>query len=226
MLGPFTVFTRRVLYDVHDVTHLLGETPHGNRSSGGKGGTAAGTIAVAIAVTLGNGWYSQPTVGLGPRMALVHVAVDYANQDGTHGDLVVPSTGAWQAATGPTTLADIYLGATHDARLETPGWERPGYDHATAPGRWTPATVLPSPLLPGGIGVLRAQTMPRIRRCETFRPVSVKWFPKTAAAAAVWVVDFGQYMHCHAPCSRALPSGLERHGAKVVRWPARVLALG
>lgn len=183
--GAFTVFTRRVLYDVHDITQLLL-----------GGGSGDGTQRHAVAITLGNGWYSQPTVNLGPRMVLVYIAVDYAHGRGNatqRGTTAVVSNAAWQAADGPTTLADIYLGATHDARLETPGWEQTGYPYSSAPTRWTPASVLPSPLLPSA-GVLRAQIMPRIRQCQTFQPKAVRWYPKTATGPAAWVVDFGQNM--------------------------------
>jgi alpha-L-rhamnosidase len=73
-----------------------------------------------------------------------------------------------------------------------PGWQLPDYNGATdAPGRWSQAAVLESPLIPG-VGVLRAQVMPRVEQCETFAPRTVKWFPGEGAQLGVWVVDFGQ----------------------------------
>ena len=264
----------RLRYDLHDVTALLGGANATDSDSATTSGAAPQRHAVAL--TLGNGWYSQPTVDLGPRMALVYIAVDYAHAHAP-GTVTVVSDATWQAADGPTILADIYLGATYaitkrsgnmfrvgifldfvwlttrtphgeyvwrarrnridphggvierlryDARRETHGWSQTGYEHATAPGRWTPAAVLPSPLLPGGVGVLRAQIMPRIRRCETFQPISAKWFPKTAAAAAVWVVDFGPYLRCCAPRARALGSCQTCHGAVVLCSAVLCVILG
>ena len=34
----------------------------------------------------------------------------------------------WRAAIGPVTSADIMSGEEYDARLETDGWTRPGFD--------------------------------------------------------------------------------------------------
>jgi hypothetical protein len=224
VLGPFTVFTRRVLYDVVDVTALLEPPPppqqqqqqqqHQRQQENQP--LLAHTVAVkttdahahtiespssptrrhALALTLGNGWYSQPTIALGPRMVCLRLSVAYALPNGSHGTaVVVTDTASWQAADGPTVVADIYEGAVHDAALETTGWEFPGYNTSLAPrGRWGPVTSLPSPLQPG-VGVLRAQVMPPIRRVEVFEPVSVKYFPASSVdQRVVWVVDFGQNM--------------------------------
>eukprot|EP00039_Didymoeca_costata_P022255 m.346415 g.346415 ORF g.346415 m.346415 type:complete len:1026 (-) comp29031_c0_seq1:57-3134(-) len=172
VLGAFTVFTRKILYDVHDVTDLL---THSVRQS--------------VALTLGNGWYSQPTVALGPRMVSVYISVQYNNTQGIAHNITVGSSNSWRVTQGPSTVADIYLGTVHDARLETPGWELK--DYTEPPGRWSAALEVATPLL--STGFLRAHLLPPIRRCEVFQPQSVVLFESSKFSdLPVWVVDFGQ----------------------------------
>ena len=211
VLGAFTVFTRRILYDVLDLTELLRRPANSTAVPPTRPGDShSRSVPVpptrhALALTLANGWYSQPTVNLGPRMASVVLRIGYTvpavpgNPGATTpvgpGELtaVVVSDGSWRATHGPAVLNDFYRGVTHDARVETPGWELPAYTEP--PGRWVPATQLPSPLLPGS-GVLRVTGMPPIRRAEAFTPHSIRWFGPSpvnpAAGGGGWVVDFGQ----------------------------------
>lgn len=200
VLGAFTVFTRRILYDVFDVTDILTSAAEEQGNIMDKR-----NINHSLAITLGNGWYSQPTVALGPRMVKLYMSVDYtvsseidtpqtqhADED-TFGLLTIVSNSSWMLANGPTVIADIYLGATHDARKETIGWELPNYTTTSDKDRWIAAVTLPSPLL-NNVGVLRAQLMPRIRQCQRFTPQSVRWFSASSKLPAGWVVDFGQNM--------------------------------
>jgi alpha-L-rhamnosidase len=201
VLGAFTVFTRKILYDVVDVTSLLlgdgdQDSSTSNSSSGAGGSSSSSTGQHALAITLANGWYSQPTVNLGPRMVSLVLRIDYTltQQDNalqSVGTMTVVSDGSWRETHGAETTNDIYLGMTHDARQETPGWQLQNYTEKSAPGRWEAAAVLPSPLLPG-VGTMRVAGMPPVRRCEIFEPRTVKWFAPTARTPAGWVVDFGQ----------------------------------
>ena len=200
VLGAFTVFTRRILYDAIDVTALLGAAAATGDAGGAAAASPSGPVRHAVAITLANGWYSQPTVGLGPRMVSVVLRINYTVADtvrphaaGHSGSLAVVSGGAWRETHGPTTSNDFYPGVVHDARLETPGWLLPNYTEAGTPGRWGAAAVLDSPLLPR-VGTLRVAGMPAIRRCETFAPRSVRWFGAAQASPNPpgWVVDFGQ----------------------------------
>jgi len=85
----------------------------------------------ALGVLLGDGWYSG-YVGFGNNRdhygkkvrALVQLNLEY--EDGT-GD-VVGTDPSWRAATGPTLEADFLMGESYDARLDLPGWDKPGYD--------------------------------------------------------------------------------------------------
>ncbi|MEV0041275.1 family 78 glycoside hydrolase catalytic domain, partial [Streptomyces sp. NPDC050804] len=68
----------------------------------------------------------------GERPALLaQLEVTYA--DGTT-ERVLSDTD-WRAATGPVVHADLMAGEEYDARLETDGWTRAGFDDA----RWAPA---------------------------------------------------------------------------------------
>ncbi|WP_406151288.1 alpha-L-rhamnosidase [Streptomyces sp. NBC_01012] len=112
-LAPgWTDYNQRVQYRTHDVTALLT-----------KGANALG-------ITLANGWYAGNIGWFGPHQygeqpaALAQLEVTYT--DGST-ERVVSGTD-WLASTGPVTGADLMAGEDYDARLETDGWTRPGFD--------------------------------------------------------------------------------------------------
>ncbi|MGW3111161.1 alpha-L-rhamnosidase [Streptomyces sp. NPDC001091] len=114
-LAPgWTDYRDRVQYQTYDVTDRL--------TSG----------ANALAVTLAAGWYAGNVAWFGPhqygeRPAFIgQLEVTYT--DGST-DRVLSGSG-WRAATGPVTSADLMSGEDYDARLETPGWTRAGFDDA------------------------------------------------------------------------------------------------
>ena len=164
----YTHYDKRNLYCTYDVTDLL----------------VAGEENVLAAV-LGNGFYNED-----PRVAtwdfekarwrnrarmiceLHIVAADGSKQ-------VIVSDGSWKCNTGPYVQNNIYSGDTYDARLEFPGWDKPGFDDRS----WNPAveTEAPSPRLV-------AQVMPGIGVRE-IAAVDVRSFGDT-----VHVFDFGENM--------------------------------
>lgn len=112
-LAPgWTDYAKRVQYQTHDVTELL-------RSG-------ANTLGVELAT----GWYAGNVGMFGPHQYgeipafLGQLEVTY--RDGTT-ERVLSGTD-WRAATGPITLADLLTGEHYDARRETDGWLRPGFD--------------------------------------------------------------------------------------------------
>lgn len=112
-LAPgWTDYNQRVQYRTHDVTALLT-----------KGANALG-------VTLATGWYAGNIAWFGPHQygeqpaALAQLEVTYT--DGST-ERVVSGTD-WLASTGPVTGADLMAGEDYDARLETDGWTRAGFD--------------------------------------------------------------------------------------------------
>ncbi|WP_371800049.1 glycoside hydrolase family 78 protein [Streptomyces sp. NBC_01707] len=112
-LAPgWTDYRKRVQYQTYDVTKLV----------------RAG--ANALSVTVATGWYAGNVGMFGPHQYgerpafLGQLEVTYT--DGST-ERVLSGTD-WRAATGPVTSADIMSGEEYDARLETEGWTRPGFD--------------------------------------------------------------------------------------------------
>ncbi|MEV8021951.1 alpha-L-rhamnosidase [Streptomyces sp. NPDC086554] len=112
-LAPgWTDYNTRVQYQTHDVTQQL------------KSGANALGVAVAA------GWYAGNVGMFGPHQYgerpafLAQLEVTYT--DGST-ERVVSGTD-WRAATGPVTAADLLSGEDYDARLETAGWTRAGFD--------------------------------------------------------------------------------------------------
>jgi alpha-L-rhamnosidase len=151
VLDPgWTTYPRRVLYVTHDVTPYLRQG------------------ANAVSVTLGQGWYKS-------RALLLQMNID--TQAGEkHLEVVTDTT--WKINAGPIVSDSIYDGETYDARLETPGWDSPGYVDTA----WKPAIVVDAPK-----GELSTQTMPPIRVTGTLAPVRT-----TSPRRGVYVFDMGQ----------------------------------
>ncbi len=147
-----TQYDRRVRYVTYDVAAHL--QPGAN----------------AIGVMLGNGWYNCHTA------EVWHF--DKANWrdypklwmdlriEGENGENREISTGPeWKVGDGPIRFDGLRNGETYDARLERPGWDRPGFDDAG----WVGARITAGP---GGI--LEEQTSPPCKVMETIAPVSVR----------------------------------------------------
>jgi alpha-L-rhamnosidase len=150
VLDPaWTTYDKRVLYSTYDVTRYL--KPGAN----------------AVGVMLGEGWYKS-------RALLFQLNIELA--DGKR--LSVESTPKWKAKDGPITSDSVWDGETYDARLETPGWDRPGFDDSG----WTAAQAVEGPK-----GQVSAEMMPPIRVVDTLVPVEMM-NPKPG----VYVFDFGQ----------------------------------
>ncbi|MFI8872730.1 alpha-L-rhamnosidase [Streptomyces sp. NPDC055243] len=112
-LAPgWTDYDKRVQYQTYDVTRQL--KPGAN----------------ALGVTVAVGWYAGNVGMFGPyqygeRPAFLgQLEVTYT--DGST-DRVLSGTD-WRTATGPVTAADLLSGEDYDARLETAGWTRAGFD--------------------------------------------------------------------------------------------------
>jgi alpha-L-rhamnosidase len=166
VLAPgWTSYNKRLQYQTYDVTSLLKKGPN------------------AIGATLGNGWYRGNLAWAnrrniyGERLGLlVQVVVTY--RDGRQE--VIGTDGSWKSSTGPILMSEVYHGETYDARLEKPGWSKPGFDQAS----WSSVTVAPHRL-----DTLVAPEGPPVRRVETIKPVKILRTP-----AGDTVVDMGQNM--------------------------------
>jgi alpha-L-rhamnosidase len=138
-LAPgWTDYDHRVTYRAHDVTGRLTEGPN------------------TLAALLADGWYTGNVCIFGNRhygavRALAALLV-VDHPDGSRTTLATAPDGRWQTATGAVRYADLQNGEVHDARLEQPGWDTPGFD-ATG---WDAAVAAPT----GEPAVLAALTPP------------------------------------------------------------------
>lgn len=150
VLDPaWTTYDKRALYVVYDLAPYLKPGPN------------------AVGVILGNGWFKR-------KALLAEVHLEFADGKKT----VVATDAGWKVKDGPVTADSIYDGETYDARLESPGWDSPGFKETG----WRPAQVVEGPK-----GLLSAQMMPPIRVTDTLVPLKM-----TNPASGVYVFDMAQ----------------------------------
>ncbi len=162
----WTTYHKRIQYQTIDVTDQLraGEN--------------------AIGVTLGDGWW-RGSMGwkpgrntYGSRLALLfQLHVRYA--DGSE-DVIASQPDSWKCATGPILFSDIYHGESYDARLERPGWSKPGYDESD----WLPVEAIAPE-----VGEIVPQYGPSVTRQEEMRAKTIHTAPNGEV-----LLDFGQNM--------------------------------
>ena len=166
LLTPgWTDYTKRIRYQAYDVTRLLR-----------KGDNAAGAV-------LGTGWYCghvawyERIYGKYPSL-LARLDIEYAD-----GRIETITTGAgWRTSTGPIRSSDMLQGEVYDARLETAGWDSPGFD---ARG-WSDVTV--EEIDQRG-PVLENPTGSPIRQIAEITPREI-----TEPVSGAYVYDLGQNM--------------------------------
>jgi len=140
----WTTYEKRTLYVSFAVESFL--------SAGG---------ANALAVELGNGWYSQEQYRdgapetYGPPRLLLILAVWFSDNT----TMEVYSDASWMGSTGPTIHDGVYMGSIVDHRWQRDGWALAGFSDPTSV--WINATVMPSPL--DSDGILSLQYMNPIR---------------------------------------------------------------
>ena len=151
MSPGWTNYRKTVLYNSFDVTGKLR-----------KGENVFG-------VALGNGMYNVEQVksryskfkgSYGPPKLLFQAHITFT--DGT--SLRVVSDQLWRTMPGPITFSSIYGGEDYDARMEQPGWDRPGFNAK----EWMEAQETEGPG-----GRLVSEESPPIKVIETFKPVRV-----------------------------------------------------
>lgn len=169
VLDPgFTTYEKRVLYSTYDVTTYLHEGDN------------------VLAVMLGKGW---------SKARLLKLQLNMETEKGEK--ITVFSDPTWKQTDGPVVRDSIYDGEVYDARLETPGWDMPGFDDTT----WT---TVESGFLPKG--TLRAQMIPPIRVMDTLLPGKM-----TNPAPGVYVFDMGQNFSGWVELRVSGPIGQEVH---------------
>jgi alpha-L-rhamnosidase len=119
-------------------------------------------------VLLGNGFYNavgnrynKIWVSFGPPTLFFQLELTYV--DGSR--QIVLSDASWKYDLSPITFNNIYGGESYDARLEQPGWDRPGFDDRN----WKPVVVQDAPK-----GILRAETAPVVQEMKSYPVQSAK----------------------------------------------------
>ena len=160
----WTSYHKRLQYQVYDVTSLIE-----------KGGNAIG-------VMIGSGWYRTSLAWnnnkniYGKKLGLLF-QLEIKYDDGTQETVV--SDGHWKTSDdGPVRVSEIYNGETNDARLEKPGWDKPGYDDRA----WRPVVEKDYPM-----NNLVATYNEPVKKHEVFHPVNIFKTPMGEQ-----VIDFGQ----------------------------------
>ncbi len=166
VLAPgWTDYRKTVLYNAFDITNSLK-----------KGDNVFG-------VSLGNGMYNvERTKGrytkfkgsFGEPKLLFQAQITFT--DGTSTQIV--SDHSWYTVQGPITFSSIYGGEDYDARLEQPGWDKPGFKQK----EWLQAQETE-----GSGGKFEAQQSPPIEVAQTFDTRKT-----SEPQPGVFVYDLGQ----------------------------------
>lgn len=159
----WTVYPKRVQYDVYDVTALLR-----------PGDNVVGAI-------LGDGWYAghisnQERQIYGDRPRLL-AQLEITRRDGSR--QVVATDEDWRWAVGPILESDLIQGEAYDARLELTGWDQPGFDDKG----WQAAALAQPPA-----ATLVAPAGPPVRPILELKPVTD---PRRAGKGR-YIFDLGQ----------------------------------
>ena len=150
VLDPgYTTYEKRILYSSYNVTHMLQ------------------TGENALSVMIGKGWSSV-------RLLMLQLNIELEGGE----TLSISSDTTWKQSDGPIVQDSIYNGEIYDARLETQGWDKPGYDEST----WK---AVETGILPKG--TLSAQMIPPIQVMDTIVPINM-----THPKKGVYVFDMGQ----------------------------------
>ena len=182
VLAPgLTDYDKRVLYVTFDVTKQL--APGRN----------------AIGLILGNGRYYAPRAAVpipmrsfGYPKALLQLDLEYEDGATTR----VSSDETWKLTTrGPIRANNEFDGEEYDARLESKGWNRAGFNDS----EWEAVRLVSPPA-----GALVAQMAEPLRVTETIRPVKI-----TQLRPGVHIFDMGQNMVGWCRLKASGPKGAE-----------------
>ncbi|RZK45181.1 MAG: alpha-L-rhamnosidase, partial [Hymenobacter sp.] len=157
----WTSYKKRLQYQAYDVTKMLVKGQN------------------AIGAKVGSGWYRSTLVSspnhYGKDIGLLF-QLELTYTDGTHETIV--SDGSWKSATGELRYAEIYNGATIDARLVQKDWAKPDFNDS----QWTAVKVQDY-----GKENLVATYNEQVKKHETFKALKVITTPKGEK-----IIDFGQ----------------------------------
>uniref|UniRef100_UPI0035948BAE family 78 glycoside hydrolase catalytic domain n=1 Tax=Aquiflexum sp. TaxID=1872584 RepID=UPI0035948BAE len=164
----WTQYGKEVYYAVYDVTHQVK-----------KGQNAIGAM-------VGNGWYNplpmklfgrwnlREILTIGQPKILAQLEIEYS--DGSKETIATDQS--WKTSEGPVVKNNVYLGEWYDARLETDGWDKVGFND----NKWKNASNTPAPA-----GALRWQYIPPIRHTKSVYPIKIN-----TSKPDTYVIDMGQ----------------------------------
>jgi alpha-L-rhamnosidase len=180
--AAFTRYDKTVLYSTYDVTSDL----HPGEN--------------VLGVELGNGWYnmlSKDVWGFDRahwRNAPAVIAqLEIVFRDGSSQRICTDES--WKVAPGPVIFNSIRQGEWYDARKETPGWNKAGFNDK----QWFQPVVVSGPA-----GELRAQMIQPVKITDTIVSKSIAE-PKPG----VYVVDLGRNIAGFAELRINAPAGTE-----------------
>ena len=172
-LAPgWTDYHTRLEYQTHDVTSLLC-----------SGVNALGAI-------VGEGWYCG-RIGMAPQKAGAHYGgrpvlfaqLHIEHEDGTVE--IIATDERWKTSQEAIVYSDLLMGEKYDARLEQPGWDKPGFNDEA----WQPVDISePAPRAPR----LDAARLQPIRKVREFPARLVR-----TLATGEMVFDLGQNIAGH-----------------------------
>ena len=156
-------YRKRLYYRTHDVTARIKAGPN------------------TLGALLGDGWFRGNISVLGQNRhgtrTRLRAQLHLTYPDG--GTEVIATDASWKAGTGPILEADMFAGESYDARLETPGWDAPGFNAET----WKPVVT--------GAGfepaLIQAYPMEPVRRTGELTAKRI-----TSPREGVRIFDFGQ----------------------------------
>lgn len=159
----WTNYDKTVLYNIYDVTSMLRQGSN------------------VIGVIVGNGFYNvnreryrKLVIAFGNPLLLAQLRIRYS--DGSE-EIIVTDTN-WETAPSPIIYTSIYGGEDYDARLEQPGWDKPGFDDSN----WRSAVVVTPPS-----GKVSRDLDYPVEIMETYTTTS-----KLRLNDGNWLYDFGQ----------------------------------
>lgn len=119
----WTDYHQRAYYNTYDVTTLM-QTGGNALGAWLADGWYSGYIGFGLLTGIGTERIGRNTYGQTPAF-MAQLEIEYT--DGSR-DLI-PTDNSWKGtADGPVREADLLMGESYDARRETSGWTRPGYD--------------------------------------------------------------------------------------------------
>ena len=157
----WTTYNQRIQYQTYDITSMIQSKN-------------------AVGVMVGDGWFRgkiAKNLLYGDKLALI-LQLKIVYTDGTSDLITTDNT--WKVGTGPILASDIYDGETYDARLEIPGWNKPGFNDS----KWKNAIM-------GNDSkeVLVAECGDPVRAIHEIQPIKILTTPKGEV-----VFDMGQNM--------------------------------